>query len=267
MTNPQLLAMIVALCLSLSACSKEPESIFFSQPHPDSRPPNERPDLYSETRLFTYVIGGRTYKMPQVYKEFDSWWGNDNAKIYYPKVWFSFYMYHPNFKGISHEQADVLRLNPRYGRYESKAIAQKYARSEIHVLNIFPLSEDAIDILHRDRLSGEEVQKREARKSMRDEVWKDVGIVQRARYGLQCASPGSNLNLIDCEGVSLKGENIRVNCEEGRWFGYEIGACSVGHSSLEEGYHAYYEFAMDLLPHWQEIHSAVFSKMKSWEQK
>ena len=267
MTRSQLLVMTVALCLSLSACGKEPESIFFGSAHPSSLPPAERPDLYSETRLFTYVIGGRTYKVPQVYKDFDSWWGNDNSKIYHPEIWFDFYMYYPNFTGMSHEHADVLRLNPRYGRYASIVVAQKYSRNKVHVLNIFPLANELMEISRRENLSAEDKQKREARKAIRDEAWKDVGIVQRTRYGLKCASPNSNLSLIDCEGISFKGENIRVDCEEGRWFGTEIGACIVSHSSLEEGYHAYYEFAMNLLPHWREIHAAVFSKMESWEQK
>jgi hypothetical protein len=95
--------------------------------------------------------------------------------------------------------------------------------------------------------------------------WQEV--IEFKQFGLSCISPKTNPNLLSCDGITVNGESLQFDCEEGLWAAVEMGRCRVERYSPEEGYFAYYEYAKGLLPHWREIDVGVFAKLNSWEQK
>ena len=246
--------LLVAMWLPflLKACA-QPED-------PDKKLLVER---YSE-RLFTYIMNGRTYQVPENYLDTDSWGFADNAKPHYPK-YIRFTMFHPDFGGFSREYAKALgQVRTAYPRWASAELEEKHLKNTIMVRVIWPMTNAELQEAQKWYSSDEYRGFILSQEESAWRVWKTPREIKE--YGLRCLSPPTNPKYRECEGKTLKDEQIYMKCD-GIWRSGEYNACRVERESVQEGYSVSYEFSENLLPYWKEIDAAVFAKMNSFEKK
>lgn len=246
--------------LALAACNK-------SLPIPASAPESQKPpavvkDYYSDS-IVVAEIRDRTYRIPMNY--FPIWtWKNYQWPDKYKIEFLNIHLFHPAYDGYTRELTSLMFSAPYNAPSLTEVQSLEHMKKMIFVAAVFPLSKRELEQPKADPASESAKESwYELEKYGRSELG---SIVENRMHGLRCLSPSTNPDFLRCQGLTHKGELLHFKCDK-TWLTAQLGACGIAHSSLKEGYAAYYEFAQDLLPHWREVNEAVFQKMKSWEQK